>query len=135
VILQGGPWYAVIDGLRQGLKQLGLTEGKQFVLDIRDTAGDLKKVADVARILEREGASLIFTIAASVSLAAKQATQDVPIVFFAGTNPVTVHLVESIPRPGKRLTGVWARATDVTGKRLELLREIAPHVRRVVTYY
>jgi putative tryptophan/tyrosine transport system substrate-binding protein len=135
VILQGGPWYAVVDGLRQGLKQLGLVEGTQFVLDIRDTGGDLKKVADVARILEREGVRLIYTVATSVSLAARQATQEVPIVFFAGTNPVTVNLVESISRPGNRLTGVYARATDVTGKRLELLREIVPNIRRVVTYY
>jgi putative tryptophan/tyrosine transport system substrate-binding protein len=135
VILQGGPWYAVIDGLRQGLKRLGLVEGKEFVLEIRDTGGNLKAVVDAARNLEREKVNLIFTVATSVSLAAKQATQSVPIVFFAGTDPVAVNLVESMPRPGNRLTGVYARATDATGKRLELLREIVPDIRRVVTYY
>jgi ABC-type uncharacterized transport system substrate-binding protein len=135
VILHGGPWYAVVDGLRQGLKQLGLVEGKEFVLEIHDTRGDLRTVADTARNLEREKVNLIYTVATSVSLAAKQATQSVPIVFFAGTNPVALNLVESMPRPGNRLTGVYARATDVTGKRLELLREIVPSIRRVVTFY
>jgi putative tryptophan/tyrosine transport system substrate-binding protein len=135
VILHGGPWYAVIDGLRRGLKQLGLVEGKEFVLEIRDTGGSLNAVADTARNLEREKVNLIFTVATSVSLAAKQATQSVPIVFFAGTDPVAVKLVESMSRPGNRLTGVYARATDVTGKRLELLREIVPNIRRVVTFY
>src|SRR5262249_23040732 len=88
VILHGGPWYAVIDGLRQGLKQLGLVEGKEFVLEIHDTGGDLRTVADTARNLERDKVNLIYTVATSVSLAAKQTTQSVPIVFFAGTNPV-----------------------------------------------
>jgi putative ABC transport system substrate-binding protein len=95
VILQGGLWYAVIDGLRQGLKQLGLVEGKHFVLEIRDTQGDLKRVEDAARSLERQNVSLIYSVATSVTLATKRATQGVPIVFFAGTNPVPLGLVES----------------------------------------
>lgn len=51
VILQGGPWYAIVEGLRDGLRELGLAEGKQFVLDVRDTRGDLKAVEDAAKIL------------------------------------------------------------------------------------
>ena len=135
VILQGGLWYAVIDGLRQGLKQLGLVEGKHFALEIRDTQGDLKKVEEAARSLERQNVSLIYSVATSVTLATKRATQTVPIVFFAGANPVAVDLVETMPRPGNRLTGVYARTLELTGKRIELLREILPRVRRVVTFY
>ena len=135
VILQGGPWYAVVDGLRDGLRVLGLVEGKQFVLDIRDTRGDLKAVEEAAKNLEQLKVSLIYTAATSVSLAAKRATKNIPIVFVAGTNPVTVKLVESIPAPGGRLTGVHVRATDLMGKRLELLREVVPGLRRVVTFY
>ena len=52
VILQGGPYYAAIDGLRDGLRELGLEEGKQFVLHVRDTKGDLKSVEAAARSLE-----------------------------------------------------------------------------------
>jgi putative ABC transport system substrate-binding protein len=135
VILQGGSWYEMIDGLRDGLKELGLVEGKQFVLDIRDTQGDLKAVEEAARNLEAQKVALIYTLATSVSLAAQRATENIPIVFVAGTNPVTVKLVQSIPAPGGRLTGVQFRATDLTGKRLELLREIVPNLHRVMTFY
>jgi putative ABC transport system substrate-binding protein len=135
VILQGGPWYAVVEGLRDGLKEQGLVEGKNFVLEIRDTKGDLKAVERVAKELEQAKINLIYTAATSVSLAAQKATEKTPIVFVAGTNPVTVKLVSSIRAPGDRLTGVHVRATDLIGKRLELLREIIPDLRRVVTFY
>jgi ABC-type uncharacterized transport system substrate-binding protein len=135
VILQGGPWYAVLDGLRDGLKQLSFVEGKQFVLDIRDTQGDLKAVEGAANTLERRKVNLIYTVATSVSLAAKRATQNIPVVFVTGTDPTAVQLVETIPRPGGRLSGVYFPATEITGKRLELLREIVPNLRRVVTFY
>jgi len=64
----------------------------------------------------------------------KQSTKSVPIVFYAGTDPVTVGLVESFPRPGGRLTGVYSQTTDLTGKRLERLKMV-PRLRRVVTFY
>jgi putative ABC transport system substrate-binding protein len=135
VILQGGPWYAVVEGLRDGLNELGLVEGKNFVLEIRDTEGDLKAVERAAKELEQAKVNLIYTAATSVSLSAQKATEKTPIVFVAGTNPVTVKLVNSIRAPGDRLTGVHVRATDLIGKRLELLREIIPDLRRVVTFY
>src|SRR5262245_45779357 len=135
IILQGGPWYAVVEGLREGLNQSGYVEGRQYVLDIRDTHGDLKSAEEAARNLEEQKVDLIYTAATSVSLAAKQATTRTPIVFYAGTDPVVVKLVDSIPRPGGRLTGVHTRVTDVTGKRVELLRELVPDLRRVVTFY
>ena len=134
VILQGGPWYAIVEGLRDGLRELGLAEGKQFVLDVRDTRGDLKAV-DAAKILNSRKSTWIYTAATSVSLAAKRVTKNTPIIFVAGTNPVTVKLVEWIPAPGGRLTGVYFRSTDLMGKRLELLREIIPNLHRVVTLY
>jgi putative ABC transport system substrate-binding protein len=136
VILQGGPsWYAVVEGLRDGLNDLGLAEGKQYVLEVRETKGDLKAVENAAREFERAKISLIYTAATSVSLAAQKATEKTPIVFIAGTNPVTVKLVDSIRAPGGRLTGVHVRATDLVGKRLEMLRDIVPDLRRVVTFY
>jgi putative tryptophan/tyrosine transport system substrate-binding protein len=135
VILQGGSWYEVVEGLREGLKDLGLVEGKQLVLDIQDLHGDLKAVEQVAKDLELRHVALIYTLATSVSVAAKRATENVPIVFVAGTNPVALDLVKSIPRPGGRLTGVQFRATDLTGKRLQILREIVPKLRRVVAFY
>jgi putative tryptophan/tyrosine transport system substrate-binding protein len=135
VILQGGPWYAVVEGLKGALEQLHRHEAKPFRLDIRDTRGDLKAVEEAARSLEREKVALIVTVATSVSLAAKQATASTPIVFCAGTDPVGVGLVETIPKPGGRMTGVHFFSTDLTGKRLELLKEMIPHLSSVVTFY
>lgn len=135
VLLQGGSWYAMVDGLRHGLKDLGFVEGKQYILDIRDGQGDLKEVERAARNLEEQKVSLIYTVATSVSLAAKDATATIPIVFVAGSDPVVVNLVKSFAAPGGRLTGVLYPATDLTGKRLELLRQIVPNLRRVVTFY
>jgi ABC-type uncharacterized transport system substrate-binding protein len=59
IILQGGPLYQVVDGLKEGLKQLGLEEGKNLVLEIRDTKGDLKAAEQVARNLEQEKVNLL----------------------------------------------------------------------------
>jgi putative tryptophan/tyrosine transport system substrate-binding protein len=125
----------IVDGLRAGLKELGLEEGKQFVLEIRDTKGDLKAAEEAARNLEQEKVNLIFTTRTSVTIAAKRATTDIPIVFSAGTDPVVLGLVESFTKPGGRLTGVYEPSTDMTAKRLEILREIVPKLRRVLAFY
>lgn len=135
VILQGGPYYAAIDGLREGLRELGSEEGKGFILEIRDAKGDLKAVEEAARGLARDKVHLIYALAGSVATAAKRATVDIPIVFSVGSDPVVLGLVESIPRPGGRLTGVHFQLTDLTGKRLEILKELVPRVSRVVTFY
>ena len=124
-----------IDGLRVGLRKLGFEEGKQFILAIRDTKGDAKAAEEAARNLEQEKVNLIYTTSTSITIAAKRATADIPIVFCAGTDPVVLGLVESFAKPGGRLTGVYDRATDLTAKRLEILKEIVPKLRRVVTFY
>jgi len=135
VIHQGGPYSAVIDGLRDGLRELGLEEGKQFVLHVRDGKGDLKSVEATARDLEREPVDLIYAVTASVSVLAKRATKSVPIVFYVGTDPVPLGLVENFRKPGGRLTGIYGPFTDLTAKRLELLKVIIPKLRRVVAFY
>jgi putative tryptophan/tyrosine transport system substrate-binding protein len=106
VLLQGGAYYEAVDGLRQGMKELGYEEGKQLVLDVRDSKGDLKAVEEAARNLEREKVKLIYAFASSVVTAAKKATTEVPIVFNVGSDPVTSGLVESFVKPGGRLTGI-----------------------------
>jgi putative ABC transport system substrate-binding protein len=135
VITAGGAWYATIDGLRVGLRDLGLEEGKQFILAIRDTKGDVKVAEEAARNFEQEKVNLIYTTQTSVSIAAKRATADISIVFCAGADPVALGLVESFAKPGGRLTGVYEPGTDLTAKRLETLKEILPKLRRVVTFY
>jgi putative ABC transport system substrate-binding protein len=135
VIVQGGPYLGAVDGLRKALGELGLEEGKQFILHVRDGKGDLKAVEQAARDLEREKVDLIYSVASSVTLTVKRATKTVPIVFYAGTDPVTSGLVESFRKPRGRLTGVYGRLADLTAKRLEILKEMVPSLRRVVTFY
>ena len=135
VVLQGGPYSGAIDGLRKGLAELGLEEGKQFILHVREGQGDLKAVEKAAGDLEREKVDLIYSVATSVTLAVKEATKSVPIVFNAGNDPVAFGLVESFRKPGGRLTGTYSRSTDLIAKRLELLKGMVPRLRRVVIFY
>jgi len=135
VLLPGGPLYETVDGLREGLRELGLQEGKQFVLTIRDTKGDVKAAEEGARNFEREKVNLIYALATSVITAAKAATTNVPIVFCVGTDPVAMGLVDSFVKPGGRLTGVHFLLSDITAKRLEILKEILPKLTRVITFY
>jgi putative ABC transport system substrate-binding protein len=135
VVLEGGPYYVAIDGLRDGLKELGFEEGKQYILHIRDVKGDLAAVAETARNLEQEKVDLIYSVTSSVSIPVHRATKSVPIVFYVGRDPVGIGLVKSLARPGGRLTGVHSRAQDLIPKRLELLKATAPKLRRVLSFY
>src|SRR5437867_4692999 len=131
----GGPLSTMIEGLRDGLRELGLQEGKQFVLTIQDTKGDQKTVEEAARKFEREKVKLIYAVTTPVVAAAMKVTKDVPIVFSVGSDPVAAGFVQSFVKPGGRLTGVHYLARDLTGKRLEILKEILPKLRTVVTFY
>jgi ABC-type uncharacterized transport system substrate-binding protein len=135
VLVPGSAWYEIIDGLRAGLKELGLEEGKRYSLPIRDWKGDTKAGEEAARNLEQEKVDLIYASSSGSAIAAKRATADTPIVFCAGTDPVVLGLAESFAKPGGRLTGVYYRDTDLMPKRLEILKEIVPKLHRVVTFY
>jgi putative tryptophan/tyrosine transport system substrate-binding protein len=135
VILQGRPYYDAINGLRDGLKELRLTEGKDFVLEIRDAKGDLKEVEEAARNFEHDKANMIYALTTSAVIAVKNVSSQLPIVFAVGSDPVASGLVQSFVKPGGRLTGIHFSATDLTGKRLEILKEMLPKARRVLTIY
>jgi putative tryptophan/tyrosine transport system substrate-binding protein len=135
VILPGGSYSPAVDGRRDGLKELGLEQDKDFVLKVRDIKGDLKSVEAAARALEEERVDLVITVTTSVTLAAKRATKSVRIVFWAGGDPVVFGLLDSYRKPGGRLTGIHGQGGDLTPKRLQLLKELLPKLRRVVTFY
>ena len=135
VILEGGPYYAAVDGLKDGLKELGFAEGRQYVLEIRDLKGNRKGVETAARSLEGEKIDLIYALATSVTVLVKRATTEVPIVFGVGNDPVVSGLVEGFARPGGRLTGVYRQQTEVDFKSLEILKAILPDLHRVVVFY
>jgi putative ABC transport system substrate-binding protein len=132
VITYGGPYLAAFDGLRDGLKELGLEEGNQVIFHMRDVRSDPKAVEAAAKGLEKEKVDLIYAVGTSITAVVKRATQNVPIVFYAGVDPATVGLVKTLAKPGGRLTGIHTRSTPLIGKRLELLKELMPSLRRVL---
>src|SRR5690242_3340429 len=95
VIYQGGPYRAVVDGFRAGLRDLGLDDGKKISLQIRETASDPKMVDEAAKAFERDKVSLIYAVTTSAAVPVKNATSQTPIVFAVGTDPVLSGLVQS----------------------------------------
>ena len=135
VVYRGGPYATAIDGLRDGLKELGLAEGKQFVFHVRGVSSDLKGVEAATRALELEKVDVIYSVGTTTTLAVKRAAQRVPIVFYAGADPVALGLIANYREPGGRLTGIYSRFSDLTAKRLELLKALIPKLLRVITFY
>jgi len=135
VIFPGGALSTTIDGLRQGLKDLGLQEGKQYTLTIKDTQGDIKAAAQAAKTLEQEKVGMIYALTIPAAAAAKESTAKIPIVFSVGSDPVAGGLVDSFAKPGGRLTGVHYLVKDLTAKRLELLKELLPKLGRIIIFY
>jgi len=135
VIMPGEALSTTIDGLRQGLKDLGLQEGKQYTLTIKDTQGEVKAATQAAKTLEQEKVDMIYALTIPAAAAAKESTAKIPIVFSVGSDPVAGGLVDSFAKPGGRLTGVHYLVKDLTAKRLELLKEILPKLSRVIIFY
>lgn len=135
IVHLGGEYAAAGEGLRDGLRELGLQEGKQVEFRVRDLKGDRKLVESTARSLEREKVDLIYSVTTSVTIAVKRATNKVPIVFYAGADPVSFGLVQGLSRPGGRFTGIFSRITSLMAKRLQLLKELVPTLHKVAYFY
>ena len=135
VLLPSGVQYEIVEGLRQGLKELGLEENKQFTLALKDIKGDASLAEKEAKAFEKENVSLIYALTTPVITNAKAGTSKTPIVFCIGSDPVAGGLVDSFVKPGGRLTGIHYLVRDLTGKRLEILKEILPKTTRVLTFY
>ena len=135
IVYRGGPYATAIDGLRDGLKDLGLAEGKQFVFHVRAVSSDLKGAEAATRALELEKVDVIYSIGTTTTLAVKRAAQSVPIVFYAGADPVALGLIANYRQPGGRLTGIYSRFSDLSAKRLELLKALIPKLSRAITFY
>lgn len=112
--------------IRRGLADNGLVQDRDFRAEYWWADFDPKEMAVHAAGLVQRGASVIVTISQAEALAAKAATQTIPIVFQAGADPVEIRLVESLNRPGGNLTGVSLLTTTLAAKRLEVLKELVP---------
>jgi putative ABC transport system substrate-binding protein len=115
---------------RRGLRELGYIEGQNIVIERRDAEGKLERLPDAAAELVRLKVDVIVTTGTTGALAAKQATSTVPIVITTGGDPVANGLIASLARPGN-ITGLTNIASDLAGKRLELLKETVPKLTRV----
>ena len=115
----------------QRLGELGWTEGRNVQIDARWAEGRNDRAAEIATEFARANVDLIVTWATGPALAAKQATVTIPIVFALATDPVGSGLAASLARPAGNVTGLSAFNLDLVGKRVELLREIVPDLRRL----
>jgi putative tryptophan/tyrosine transport system substrate-binding protein len=120
-----------LDAFVARLRELGWIEGRTVAIEIRWAEGRRERVAEIAAEFVQLKVDVIVTSATPPSLAAKQATAVIPIVFAAVSDPVGAGLVASLARPGGNVTGVANQTSDTAGKKLELLREAVPGLRRL----
>jgi putative ABC transport system substrate-binding protein len=116
----------------QRLRELGWIEGRTVAIEYRWAEGRNERAAEVAAEFVRLNVDVIVTSGTPPTLAAKQATSIMPIVFATAGDPVGNALVASLSRPGGNATGLSIQGTDLAGKRLEMLREAVPDLRRLV---
>ena len=127
--------HPTVEGLKVGLMALGFVDGRDVTFDIRFTEGKLDAMPAAAEALVKSGADLIFASQEAAARAAKDATSSVPIVFTLVGDPVGAGLVTKLAQPDGNLTGVSSLQTELVAKRLQLLKTLAPAVRRVWLIY
>src|SRR5262249_31970201 len=123
-----------IDPFRQGLRELGYVEGRNIVIEWRFAEEKLDRLSALAA--ERAGlkVDIIVTSGRIPTHAAKEATSTIPIVMTQDSDPVANGFVASLARPGGNITGLSTLAPELSGKRLELLKEIIPKLSRVAVF-
>jgi putative ABC transport system substrate-binding protein len=123
-----GPWVAAFV---QRLHELGRVEGRTVAIEYRWAEGRTERAAEIAAEFVRLKVDVIVATGAAFVVVAKQATSVIPNVFAVAGDPVGTGLVASLARPGGNVTGLSVQAFDLTGKRLEILREVVPGLRRL----
>jgi putative tryptophan/tyrosine transport system substrate-binding protein len=125
---------ARIEAFRQGLRELGYVEGKNIVIEWRHHEGKLDRLPALAAELVRLKVDIIITVGPPAARAAKEASITIPIVMTQVGDPVGSGFVASLARPGGNITGLSSLAPELSGKRLELLKEIVPQLSRVAVF-
>lgn len=119
------------DAFRQGLRELGYADGQNLVVEYRWADGDTARLPALAAELVRLRVDVLVAANNPAVLAARQATSTIPIVFAASSDPVGAGLVASLAHPGGNVTGLSLVTPELSGKRLQLLRETLPRLSRV----
>ena len=120
-----------VEAFRQGLRDLGYVEGKNIAVEYRFSDGNPTHEAELARELIRLNLDVIVIGPFPAIRAAKEATKSIPVVMTTTQDPVATGVVDSLSRPGGNITGVTRLTRELSGKRLELLKEIVPTMSRV----
>jgi len=123
------------EAFRQGLRDLGWVEGKNYSIEYRIAEGRIERLPDLAADLVRLKVDVIVASTTPESLAAKRATRTIPIVMASVGDPVATGLVESLARPGGNITGLSQMGPDLAGKRLALLKEMVPKLSRAAVLW
>jgi putative ABC transport system substrate-binding protein len=118
-------------GFQQGLRELGYVEGQNIAIEFRSADGSLERLSDLADELVRLQVDVIVAGSTVGAKAAKRATSTIPIVMANVADPVGTGLVSSLARPGGNITGLSTMGQDLSGKRLELIKEVVPRLRRI----
>jgi putative ABC transport system substrate-binding protein len=124
-------WDALLDGLRER----GYSEGRNLVFERRFSEGQAERFPEFAAEMVRLRVDLIIVMTTPAALAAKHATQTIPIVIPSAIDPVGAGLVASLARPGGNITGLSTLGPELSGKRLELLKEVVPGMTRVAVLW
>ena len=122
------------EAFRQGLRELGYVEGKNILIEWRSAEDKADRLPGLAAELVRLKLDVIVTGGSIVTRAAKEATKTIPIVMAQDTDPIGNGVVASLARPGGNITGLSTLAPELSGKRLELLKETVPKLSRVVVF-
>ena len=126
---------ANLDAFRQGLRELGYVEGRNFMIEYRSADGRRERFPELATELVRLKVDVILTRGTPAVLAAKNATGTIPVVMAASGDPLLSGVVAGLARPGGNVTGLSAIVVEVTGKRLQLLREVVPGLSRIAVLF
>ena len=120
-----------LEAFRQGLRDLGHVEGKNIVIEFRSAEGKPDRIPSLVAELVQLKVDILVSQATGGILAAKQATKTIPIVMVTVQDPVARGLIDSLARPGGNITGLIRLTVELSGKRLELLKEVVPGISRV----
>jgi putative tryptophan/tyrosine transport system substrate-binding protein len=120
-----------LEPLKEGLKRLGYTEGKNIRLDWRNLP-DPEAAHQVAKEFVKNGVDLIVAFEDQTVRAAKAATSEIPVVFLHVADPVKAGFVQSLPHPGGNLTGLAGSSGNLLGKQIELFKELVPQLKRLL---
>jgi putative ABC transport system substrate-binding protein len=132
-VRSGGVFFP--DAFRQAFRDAGYVEGRNLVIEERFAEGYAGRVPTLAAELVELKSDVIVTLGASAAQAAKAATSTIPIVVMGAGDPVGTGLVASMARPGGNITGLTEFSTDLSGKRLQLLKEAVPGITKVAVLY